>query len=99
MKDILNMKFSEDNLPDFGSIEFDRWGENLHLAGVDVDKLNDILTRETCIGTYNAGTFYFQSGDIAIVDDTQRFFVYNSYLDCWTEWNVATASTESEAET
>ena len=88
MKDILNMKFSEDNLPDFGSIEFDRWGENLHLAGVDVDKLNDILTREVCIGTYNADRFQFQSGDVAIVDDTQRYFVYNSYLDTWTEWNI-----------
>ncbi len=88
MKDILNMKFSEDNLPDFGSIEFDRWGENLHLAGADVDKLNDVLTREVCIGTYNADRFCFQSGDIAIVDDTQRYFVYNSYLDTWTEWNT-----------
>ena len=88
MKDILNMKFSEDNLPDFGSIEFDRWGENLHLAGVDVDKLNDVLTREVCIGTYNADRFCFQSGDIATVDDTQRYVVYNSYLDTWTEWNT-----------
>ena len=40
------------------------------------------------IGTYNADKFYFQSGDIAIVDDTQRYFVYNSYLDTWTEWNT-----------
>ena len=99
MINILNMNFPDNTTIDVGSIEFDRYGENLHLAGVDVDKLNDILTREVCIGTYNADGFYFQSGDIAIVDDTQRFFVYNSYLDSWTEWNVATASAESEAET
>ena len=90
------MYFPDNNYPNVGSIAFDRYGENLHLAGVDVDKLNDILTRETCIGTYNADKFYFQSGDIAIVDDTQRFFVYNSYLDSWTEWNVATTATSAE---
>ena len=92
MINILKMNFH-----DVGSIAFDRYGENLHLAGVDVDKLNTVLTRAN-IATYGA-EFYFQSGDIAIVDDTQRFFVYNSYLDSWTEWNVATASAESEAET
>lgn len=99
MINILGMNFPDDTNIDIGSIAFDRYGENLHLASVDVDKLNTVLTRSTCIGTYNAGTFYFQSGDLAIVDDTQRFFVYNSALDCWTEWNVATASAESEAET
>lgn len=99
MINILGMNFPDDTNIDIGSIALDRWGENLHLADVDIDKLNGILTREVCIGTYSAGSFYFQSGDIAIVDDTQRFFVYNSYLDSWTEWNVATASTESEAET
>lgn len=88
MINILGMNFPDDTAIDVGSIAFDRYGENLHLAGVDVDKLNSVLTREVCIGTYNAGTFYFQSGDVAIVDDTQRFFVYNSYLDTWTEWNI-----------
>ena len=88
MINILNMNFPDNTTIDVGSIKFDRYGENLHLAGVDVDKLNDILTREACIGTYNASTFYFQSGDIAIVDDTQRAFVYNSDIDTWTEWNI-----------
>ena len=88
MINILNMNFNENNVPDVGGIAFDRYKEHLHLAGVDVDKLNDILTREACIGTYNASTFYFQSGDIAIVDDTQRAFVYNSDIDTWTEWNI-----------
>ena len=88
MKDILGMLFAEDNFPDIGSIRFDRYGEHLHLASVDVDKLNDTLTREVCVGTYNVPTFYFTSGDVAIVDDTQRAFVYNSDLDTWTEWNV-----------
>ena len=94
MINILKMNFDENNIPDVGSIAFDRYGENLHLAGVDVDKLNTVLTRAN-IATYGA-EFYFQSGDIAIVDDTQRFFVYNSYLDSWTEWNVATTATSAE---
>ena len=97
MINILNMNFNENNVPDVGSIAFDRYKEHLHLVGADVDKLNSVLTRANIV-TYGA-EFYFQSGDIAIVDDTQRFFVYNSYLDSWTEWNVATASAESEAET
>lgn len=88
MINILNMNFDENNVPDVGSIAFDRYGENIHLLGVDVDKLNSMLTREVCIGTYNAGTFYFQSGDVAIVDDTQRAFVYNATLDTWTEWDI-----------
>ena len=98
MINILGMNFPDDTAIDVGSIAFDRYGENLHLAGVDVDKLNSVLTREVCIGTYNADRFCFQSGDVAIVDDTQRFFVYNAYLDSWTEWNVATTSTSTESE-
>ncbi len=86
MINILKMNFDENNVPDVGSIAFDRYGENLHLAGVDVDKLNTVLTRAN-IATYGA-EFYFQSGDVAIVDDTQRAFVYNSTLDEWTEWNI-----------
>ena len=97
MINIRGMNFPDDTDIDVGSIALDRYGENLHLAGVDVDKLNSVLTRAACIGTYNADTFYFRSGDVAIVDDTQRFFVYNSYLDSWTEW-IPSAS-ESEAET
>ena len=88
MINILNMNFPDDTAIDVGSIAFDRWGENLHLAGVDVDKLNTLLTRSACIGTYNADTFYFQSGDVAIVDDMQRAFVYNSTSDSWHEWEI-----------
>lgn len=95
MINILGMNFPDDTDIDVGSIALDRYGENLHLAGVDVDKLNTVLTRAN-IATYGA-EFYFQSGDVAIVDDTQRFFVYNSYLDSWTEW-IPSAS-ESEAGT
>lgn len=86
MINILKMNFQDDTDIDVGSIAFDRYGENLHLAGVDVDKLNTVLTRAN-IATYGA-EFYFQSGDVAIVDDTQRAFVYNSTLDTWTEWNI-----------
>ena len=88
MINILNMNIPDDTAIDVGSIAFDRWGENLHLAGVDVDKLNTLLTRSACIGTYNADTFYFQSGDVAIVDDMQRAFVYNSTSDSWHEWEI-----------
>lgn len=95
MINILKMNFPDDTDIDVGSIAFDRYGEDLHLAGVDVDKLNTVLTRSICIGTYNAGTFYFQSGDLAIVDDTQRFFVYNSYLDSWTEWIPSASEREA----
>lgn len=85
---ILNMVFDDENTPDIGSIKFDRYNENLHLLGEDVDKLNTVLTRAVCIGTYNADKFYFQSGDVAIVDDTQRAFVYNADSDSWTEWDI-----------
>ena len=88
MINILNMNFNENNVPDFGSIAFDRYGENLHLLSTDISKLNSVLTRAVCIGTYNADTFYFQSGDVAIVDDTQRAFVYNADSDSWTEWDI-----------
>ena len=85
---ILNMVFDDENKPDIGSIKFDRYDENLHLLGEDVDKLNTVLTRAVCIGTYNAETFYFKSGDVAITDDTQRAFVYNADSDSWTEWDI-----------
>ena len=88
MKNILNMNFPDDTAIDIGSIAFDRYNENLHLLGADVGKLNTVLTRSACIGTYNAETFYFKSGDVAIVDDTQRAFVYNADSDSWTEWLI-----------
>ena len=88
MINILKMNFPDDTDVDFGSIAFDRYGENLHLLAADIDKLNSVLTRAVCIGTYNAGTFYFQSGDVAIADDTQRAFVYNADSDSWTEWDI-----------
>lgn len=87
MINILNMNFPDDTNIDVGSIKFDRFGENLHLLGVDVGKLN-LLTRAVCIGAYNADVFAFQSGDVAFVDDTQRAFVYNSTSDSWHEWEI-----------
>ena len=85
---ILNMVFDDENTPDIGSIKFDRYNEHLHLLGEDVDKLNTVLTRAVCIGTYHTETFYFKSGDVAIADDTQRAFVYNADSDSWTEWLI-----------
>ncbi len=73
MRNILGMNFADNNYPDFGSITFD---------------INSMLTRAVCIGTYNANAFYFRSGDVAIVDDAQRAFVYNSDSDSWTEWDI-----------
>lgn len=88
MINILNMNFPDDTDIDVGSIAFDRYGENLHFLGEDVDKLNTVLTRAVCIGTYHTETFYFKSGDVAIADDTQRAFVYNADSDSWTEWDI-----------
>ena len=88
MKNILNMNFPDDTAIDIGSIAFDRYNENLHLLGEDISKLNSVLTRAVCIGTYHTETFYFKSGDVAIVDDTQRAFVYNADSDSWTEWLI-----------
>lgn len=88
MKHILGMNFPDDTNIDIGSMKIDKRNEYLHLIGVDVDKLNSTLTRAVCIGTYGADKFSFESGDIAIVDDVQRAFVYNATLDKWTEWDI-----------
>ena len=82
---VLNMDFEEDNCPDFGSMEMDKRNEDLHLLADDIPKLNEILTRTICVGTYNAENFSFHSGDIAVVDDAPIRFVYNSSSDCWYE--------------
>ena len=87
-KTLFGMTFDSENIPDFGSMKMDKRNENLHLLGVDVSKLNSVLTRAVCVGTYNADVFAFQSGDVAIVDDTQRAFVYNSTSDSWHEWEI-----------
>lgn len=85
---LVKMGFDPANLPDLGSIEFDREGQYLHLIGIDVSKLNSILTKAVCENTYHVDKFYFKSGDVAIVDDTQRAFVYNSVSDQWHEWEI-----------
>ncbi len=87
-KIMLNMLFDNDNMPELGSIQFDKYTENLHLLGVDVDKLNTVLTRTVCVNTYNVDVFPFQSGDIAFADDTGRIFIYNSVSDRWHEWEI-----------
>lgn len=82
---VLNMVFDNDHVPDFGSMEMDKRNEDLHLLADDIPKLNEILTRTICVGTYNAENFSFHSGDIAVVDDAPIRFVYNSSSDCWYE--------------
>ena len=64
MINILGMNFPDDTAIDIGSIAFDRYNENLHLLGEDVDKLNTVLTRAVCIGTYNADSDSWTEWDI-----------------------------------
>ena len=85
---LVKMGFDPANLPNLGSIEFDREGQYLHLISADISKLNSILTKAVCENTYHVDKFYFKSGDVAIVDDTQRAFVYNANSDSWTEWLI-----------
>ena len=87
MINILGMNFADDNFPDVGSIAFDREGD-LILIGADMYKLNTVLTRAACIGTYNVGTFYFRTGDIAYTVDTSRLFMYESTTDTWIEQEI-----------
>ena len=88
-KTILGMTFPDtNNIPDFGSMKMDKTNEYLHLAGVDADKLNRVLTKSVCVDEYGAESFSFTSGDVAIADDTQRAFVYNSTSDSWHEWEI-----------
>lgn len=88
MINILGMNFADNNYPDFGSMKMDKRNEYLHLINDDISKLNGLLTRSVCVGTYGADRFTFDSGDVAIVDDSQKAFVYNSTLDAWTEWDI-----------
>ena len=82
------MNFPDNTDIDVGSIAFDRSERNVVLMSTDISKLNSMLTRAVCIGTYGAGTFYFRSGDLAYVPDTQRLFMYESTSDTWHEQEV-----------
>lgn len=85
---VLNMVFDNDHMPDFGSMTMDKRNEYLHLLGVDIDKLNGVLTKNVCINEYGAENFSFDSGDVAFADDVQRAFVYNMASDQWYEWEI-----------
>lgn len=85
---VLNMVFDNDHMPDFGSMAMDKRNEYLHLLGVDIDKLNGVLTKNVCINEYGAEKFSFGSGDVAFADDVQRAFVYNMASDQWYEWEI-----------
>ena len=88
MKIILNMRFPDNADIDIGSIAFDRTEKNITLCGTDINKLNTVLTRAACIGTYNAETFYFKSGDVAFAPDVSRLFMYESTSDTWYEQEI-----------
>ncbi len=83
MIDILDMYFPDDNYPDIGTICIDKDDGNLLLLSEDMHKLNGILTRSICIGTYGGGVFPFKMGDTAFVIDLLKMFVYDSKNDCW----------------
>ena len=83
MKNILEMNFADNNYPDFGSIKMNKKNGYLHLLSADIGKLNDLLTRAVCVGTYGVGEFSFDSGDIAVVDDASMSYVYNATADHW----------------
>ena len=74
MKDILGMLFAEDNFPDIGSIKKQ-----------DIPKLNNVLTRAVCVGTYNVPVFGFNTGHVAFCPNASRAFMYESTDDEWYE--------------
>ena len=53
----MGMEFESGSVPDFGSMVMDKRNEYLHLLGADIDKLNEILTRNVCVGEYGAEKF------------------------------------------
>ena len=84
MKDILGMLFAEDNFPDIGSIKKADDG-TLILKEQDIPKLNNVLTRAVCVGTYNVPVFGFNTGHVAVCPKASRAFMYESTDDEWYE--------------
>ncbi len=80
----LDMGFDETNAPDFGSIDFDN-DKDIILCGADIDKLNSLLTRAVCIGTYNVPVFSIKNGCWAFAADVSRLFMYEKSSDRWYE--------------
>lgn len=82
----LDMGFDESNVPDFGSIDFFGDGsKDITLMSEDISKLNSVLNRAVCVGTYHAENFSIKNGCVAVVPDAQRFFIYEKSTDCWYE--------------
>jgi len=88
MINILGMNFPDDTSIDIGSMKVNKTNDCLILAGTDIDKLDSVLTRSVCIGTYNADRFSFDSGDIAFAPDVSRLFMYESATDTWYEQEI-----------
>lgn len=83
MINILRINFADNNFPNVGSMAIDKDGSVILLSR-DISKLNGILTRSTIVGTYGA-EFPYQSGDVAVVPDATRIFMYESSSDTWYE--------------
>lgn len=84
MINILGMNFADNNYPDVGSISKADDG-TLILAEQDIPKLNNILTRAVCVGTYNVPVFGFNTGHVAFCPNASRAFMYESTDDEWYE--------------
>lgn len=82
----LDMGFDESNAPDFGDIDFFGDGsKNIILPAQDIPKLNGTLTRSVCVGTYNTANFSIENGCVAVVPESQRYFMYERSTDYWHE--------------
>ena len=84
MINILGMNFADNNYPDVGSISKADDG-TLILAEQNIPKLNNILTRAVCVGTYNVPVFGFNTGHVAFCPNASRAFMYESTDDEWYE--------------
>lgn len=83
---VLNMVFDNSRVPDFGDIDFFGDGsKNIILTAQDIPKLNGTLTRSVCVGTYNTANFSIENGCVAVVPESQRYFMYERSTDHWYE--------------
>lgn len=80
------INFYDDNVPDIGSIAVDDDGD-LILLTADIYKLNALFTKSVITTTYGT-EFPFKSGDVALVVDATRLFMYEASSDSWYEMGV-----------
>ena len=59
--------------------------QKMILKEQDISKLNNVLTRAVCVGTYNVPVFGFNTGHVAFCPNASRAFMYESTDDEWYE--------------